>query len=145
LAAVLTAYFTVTWSLKRFLKEKKWEKKSEAYSRIMEALHHMKRIQLLYLDDELERKKIDKEKLAEINFHFQQARSELEKYIDIGLYYISDEAIFALEKLHSVHEECLDDWNNDGSDLFELYEKELKAVKDCLETIRAIAIKEVHR
>ncbi|MFZ6769793.1 hypothetical protein ACO0LM_22295 [Undibacterium sp. Di26W] len=145
LATILTAYFTVTWSLKRFLKEKKWEKKSEAYSRIMEALHHLKRIQLLYLDDELERTKIDEKKMAEINLQSKQARNEVEKYIDIGRYYISDEAIAALEKMHSVHEECVDEWNSGAAMLEELYKKELSAVKNCLDTIRAIAIKEVHK
>jgi tetratricopeptide (TPR) repeat protein len=144
-AALLTAYFTVTWSLKRFLKEKKWEKKFEAYSHIMEALHHLKRAQLLYLHDELQQHKFDEGKLAEVNFRYQQAKNELEKYIDIGRYYIIEEAIAALEKLYKVYEECIDAWNNGDPMLVDLYERELEAVEDCLGTIRRIAIKDVHK
>lgn len=139
------AYFTVTWSLKKFLREKKWEKKSEAYSRIIEALHHLKRIDALYVDEELERKTISEEERKEILTKYTQAKEELEKYIDMGRYYISDEAIVSLEKLQKTREECYDDWNHGGCMPLDIYETELKAADDCLKEIRSIAIKEIHK
>lgn len=42
--AVVTAWFTVRFSLKQFYSQKWWEKRWEAYVTIIECLHHMKRL-----------------------------------------------------------------------------------------------------
>lgn len=142
---VAIAYFTVTWSLKKFLREKKWERQSEAYSRIIEALHHQKRINELYVDLELEQREISDERKAEISVRYNSAKNELDKYIDMGRYFISDDALIALEKLYKAKAECVSDWNHDAAPIWDIYEKELAAVKACLEEIKAIAIKEIHK
>lgn len=145
IVTLATAYFTVTWSLKRFLKEKKWEKQSEAYSRIIEALHHLKRIDMLDVDDEWQLKKIDEEESKKIRIQYNEAKKELEKYVDIGRYYISNDALAALEKLHKTKQECQNDWHNELDSPFSIYERELEATVNCLEEIKAIAIKEIHK
>ena len=40
--AVVSARVTVHFALKRFYSEKWWERKAEAYSSIIEALHHIR-------------------------------------------------------------------------------------------------------
>ena len=40
--SVLVAIITVKLSLKKFRSEKWWEKKVEVYSKIIDALHHLK-------------------------------------------------------------------------------------------------------
>ena len=48
--AVISARVTVHFALKRFYSEKWWERKTEAYTAIIEALHHVRN----YADTNLE-------------------------------------------------------------------------------------------
>lgn len=51
ITAVIAALITVHFALKRFISEKLWEKRAEAYGAILEALHDMKRYPDQLLDD----------------------------------------------------------------------------------------------
>lgn len=42
IAAALGAWFTAHFSLRRFFREKEWERKTQAYTAIFEALHNMR-------------------------------------------------------------------------------------------------------
>jgi len=146
-----TAYLTVTWSLKKFLKEKRWERESEAYTRIIEALHHIKRVVLEFQNEgsevfegQLVRKQLAKEKIKALAERHNKAKQELEKYADMGAYCITHEAIEAIERLFKVQNECQVDFDA-GADEEDLYETELKATEKCLKTILDIAIKEVNK
>lgn len=41
--AIITAYFTVRFSLKQFYSQQWWQKKAEAYTNIMESLYSIRR------------------------------------------------------------------------------------------------------
>jgi hypothetical protein len=41
--AIIVAILTVQLSLRRFYREKWWERRLDAYTRVIEALHHMQR------------------------------------------------------------------------------------------------------
>lgn len=138
----LIAYLTSYFSLKKFFKEKSWERKAEAYSKIIETLHHLKRTNERFAkeaEDESNQES-DKENLL----RYRKASNELYKYIDIGQFYIAPQAVKALEDLDKVKEQCAVEWDN-GAWIVDLYNTEGKAIEECLKAIKHIAIKEVHR
>jgi len=142
IATLATAYFTVRWSLKKVLQEKKWERKSDAYSRIIESLHHLKRVTFLYLVIEQEQRRLSDEKRRELDERSRKARNELEKFKDMGLFIISEHATDSLNQLWKKLEECSANFEN-GESMEEILEKQLLAVENCLTEMKLLANKEL--
>ena len=95
--AVVTAFLTVHLALKRFYSEKWWERKAEAYSAILEALHHVRN----YTHHNLESLKrgvdLPPEGDAELTKKLQDAMAELRKRWDVGSFVISEEAVVVMD------------------------------------------------
>jgi hypothetical protein len=97
--AVVSAITTVFLAFQRFRREKWWERKADAYSRIIEALHLMKR----GLEDDLEHiqgdRRPDEEPSDEAIHEFRRAEAEVHKAIDTGSFLLSQDAQNAMEQL----------------------------------------------
>lgn len=141
LASVITFVLTIRWSLTKFLKEKKWEKKSEAYARIIEALHHMKHV-IKNLIKSIEKGKSLDSFLDKEADRYKRARAELDKYFDIGKFYISDESLQELNKYFELSEEH-GKAQEAGESTADILNDELKALSMCLENIKSRSIKEL--
>lgn len=132
--ALITATATVRLTLKRFYSEKWWERKSAAYTAIIEAMHHVRE----HADTNLafsrrginlppEGDKLLTEKL-------QEAMAELLKQRDLGSFVVSEDAIALLNQLFSE----LDASTNTTH--WEVHlELKLAALDKCLPEMRRIA------
>ncbi len=137
-SAVVSARVTLHYALKRFYFEKWWERKAEAYSSILVALHHLKN----YADNELAsekvvepslRPKVDKV-LEELKEKMIDGIAEIRKSADIGAFVISEEAVGALNTLMQEL-----DASTKTQNWHEHLNLRLSAVKKCLESMRYIA------
>ncbi|MGO8763256.1 MAG: hypothetical protein ACLQUS_14825 [Desulfobaccales bacterium] len=149
-SAVVSARVTLHYALKRFYFEKWWERKAEAYTSILEALHHLKN----HIDHELEFNKIHpslyekgQKVLNELTEKMKDAIDEIRKQADIGAFVISEEAVNALHTLLTELEESVSKLKipaiteviNSKQILREHFDLKLSAVNKCLEFMRYTA------
>jgi hypothetical protein len=130
---------TLHYALKRFYFEKWWERKAEAYSSILEALHHLKN----HADHELAsdkvvepslRPKLEKV-LEELKEKMTDGIAEIRKRADIGAFVISEEAVSALHALLNELGEAVKSPKSSN----EYFNLVLSAVNRCLDSMRYIA------
>lgn len=99
--AIISSWFTVQLSLRRFQKEKIWERKFEAYIKIIEALHHVKdyiAIEEDFLIGIRSRENASPEYLSNSYAKYRTANDEVKKYKNIGELIISEEAVLLLNE-----------------------------------------------
>lgn len=132
--AVIAAYVAVRLSLRRFYSEKWWEKKAEAYSAILEALHYMKRSFDEDWDAEVTGREVPEERKEELQKKYREAYDELKKRIDVEQYVLSDEAVAELSSFQKAYSRAKDTihWS-------EYIEGSWGAINDTLEQMRTIA------
>ena len=139
--AVVAAYFTVKLSIKRFRSERWWERKAEAYSVIVEALHHMKN----YCEEEIEaqvtHRDLPEEKSKYLSKKLNRGREEIAKATDIGAFIICEEAVFQLKSLKKNLESA--QGPSIGS-YYEYLEAQWSAIDNCLNAISKIAKKDLN-
>jgi len=128
----IVAYKTVKWSLKQFYSEKWWEKKSEAYSHIIEHLSYLQYYFGEWFSEGLDEKKLtdkDKEKLEE---NYRQARESITKAAATGTFIVSDDTATALEKLSRELEkkDPMGDWVGDIDRCYGLVKECIKKIKE---------------
>lgn len=134
LVAAFTAIITVRLSIRRFYAERWWERKADAYSLIVESLHHL----IEYCDarakEYLEGVKYTEEKDKQLSDDYSAAYCELRKATGIGAYIIDSKAakvLYQLDKRPKL------DWDNNPP--WEIFEKDSNAYKDALAEISQIA------
>lgn len=136
--SVLVTIITVKLSLKKFRSEKWWEKKAEAYSKIVDILHQLKN----YCDQKLPASygelNLSPEKENELAEQYKIAYRELVKALDVGSFIISEEAVKILETYKNRPQ--LDFADNP---LCEIIECDLKYIKECLQDFRIAAKKDL--
>ncbi|MFH1067865.1 MAG: hypothetical protein V1746_08195 [bacterium] len=102
---VITAVCTVWFSLKRFQKERWWQLKAEAYSRIIEALYHVMAYYSEMEEDTLrdygasDSSKLSQKVIEELEEKSFQASKEIDKATGMGAFIISDEVSKVLHEL----------------------------------------------
>lgn len=136
--AFFTAIITVRLSLRRFHAEKWWEKKVEAYSRIVDTLHYVKNYCEQKYDAEFDSNIISEEKENELRKQYKLAAKELAKATDIGSFIICDKAAEILNKYRQRPQLSWDEYS-----LPEVIENDLKYVSECLEEFKVIAKKDL--
>lgn len=140
LIAVVTAILTVHLSLRRFHAEQWWERKAEAYSRIVETLHQLMEYHAAMSEDSMTGKDRDATQYAKLRDSYQQAYRDLRRATGIGAYIISNEVAAALAALDA---RPRPQWNRDEPP-WELYDAEFEAYKTALDQIRRLAKKDLN-
>lgn len=125
--AAVSLWITVQLSLRRFRSEKWRERKTEAYERIIEALHHSKAFADAHLEAGYEGRDVSDQRDKLLRERSRQAHLEIEKAADIGAFILSDEA---QERLKRYHAEAKDATNAPHWDTF--LEGCLSATDPCL-------------
>lgn len=136
--SILVAVITVKLSLKKFRSEKWWEKKTEAYSKIVDALHQLKNYCEQKLPAEYGEPSLSSEKEKELGQQYQTAYRELVKALDVGSFIITDEAVKILETYQNRPE--LNYYENPLCDIIEC---DLKYIKECLRDFKLAAKKDL--
>ncbi len=109
--AVLTAWLTVRFSLKRFYAEKWWERKYNKYESLLNSLYDVRDYAIEYERDEMDQNyEVSKEKELEMVKKSRNAIEALNKELVIGEFLLSNNAIIHLKKLResldSADSEC---------------------------------------
>lgn len=133
------AAFLAAWlAAKRFRQDKLWEKKMEAYSALIDALHNMKFPPGEHFDFAVERRDINEEYSQELWDEFKVARRNVLRIAESSSLLISHEVLEAVQTMerglsnaNSAHtwEEHLDD--------------QYAAVRKCLVRIKIIGAREL--
>src|SRR3974377_1640891 len=99
LVGICTAIITVRLSLRRFHAERWWERKADAYSRIVESLHGAMDYWSAQSHEDMTGHQIPEELQKRLSDDYDRASAELNKATGIGAYIISDEVAEALARL----------------------------------------------
>ncbi|MEZ8056010.1 hypothetical protein AB4323_23850 [Vibrio sp. 10N.261.52.C11] len=91
--AGISSFITVRLSLSKFRTEKWWEKRVEAYERVLEAFHKAKKYSSEHLDAEYLDSQVSKERDQELIKFSKQAKEEITRVADIGSFLLSTDAM----------------------------------------------------
>jgi hypothetical protein len=92
---------TVQLSLRRFQAERWWERKVEAYTRIIEALHHVIAYSKLLEKELSENQEYSEEHRDNMASSSHKAMNDLRMAADVGAYIISDDVAKILAELEA--------------------------------------------
>ncbi|RPA23346.1 hypothetical protein [Shewanella frigidimarina] len=95
--AGLSSLFTVYLSLAKFRTEKWWEKRAEAYSNLLGVLHDAKAFSEENLEAQYRDRELTKEEDEAVRLKSKKAESEIYRAMDVGAFYLSDNAIACLK------------------------------------------------
>ena len=95
---LIVAWATVQLALGRFRQEKWWERKYEAYSEMLTALHLMKRSLLEPANFDLRDREPTDEQKAKWKADFQKGSAEVARHTDLGDFLLSNQACKAIRR-----------------------------------------------
>ncbi len=102
--AAVSSWITVQLSMHKFRSERWWEKKVEAYERVIEAFHNSKKFDAEHMTAEERGSEVDKARDSELRLLAKAARDEILKASDIGSFVLSEEALKILAKYEAESE-----------------------------------------
>lgn len=137
--AVLTSWLTVKFSLGRFRSEKWFERRLDAYTKVIEALHFMKHCTEAELRAEEQAYEIEEETKAELLGSYAKGRSDLRRLTDMGALVFSPAAVVLLDTLNR---ELLA--ATDAHTYWEHLDAEGAAISTCLSELRPIAKRDLN-
>ena len=132
--AALTSVLTVRLALRRFHKEKWWEKKQEMYSSLLETLHHLKNYAAEHYEGQMNPDHITDEKREELTKDWKQFSREFAKLLDLASFHLSSEAVAVLDQYVKKKAEA-----RKSDDIFDWIDGDLAAVTECLEELKKAA------
>ena len=110
LAAFLGAWFAAQFALRRFTKEKVWEKKAEAYTAIFGALHHIGNWYSENFDALVASREVPSEREEELSKEYDKARAQLQLVIDSNIWVLPWECRVIVQAMFTKMEMKKDDW-----------------------------------
>jgi cell fate (sporulation/competence/biofilm development) regulator YlbF (YheA/YmcA/DUF963 family) len=96
--AAVSSWITVQLSRYKFRSERWWEKKVEAYERVIEAFHNSKKFDSEHMTAEERGRDVDEARDAELRKLAKEARDEILKASDIGSFVLSENALKILAR-----------------------------------------------
>lgn len=137
LATVATAFLSARWGARSVLKQRWWERKEQAYTEIMEALHNLLRYSSLCAKEYSTGHEHPKRK--EFGERYSESYWKIQKMTDIGDFVISDEASGILQKLRDRPQL---EWDENPRD--EIYEADCAHYREALAGIRVCAKRDLN-
>lgn len=141
LVAVVTAHLTVRLSLRRFYSERWWERKADAYTDIIEALHAKLEFLEAFFAVRYDDVALTDEDIGQMRSASKEADKKVDKLVRIGTFVISEEieAIFERYQLSRarVRRETQDD------DDEEQIRREHEVIDRCLAEVRDAAMRDL--
>jgi ribosomal protein L11 methylase PrmA len=129
---VASALFTTFLARKSFISERWWDRKADAYARILEALVEIHRYHEAYYEDLTWEKQLSDERRDELTKIWKTAWREVDNAIRLGAFVISQEAHTALAKLQTATRGV------DPQDFFGIVDAEYAATSECIKQMREI-------
>ncbi|WP_309044217.1 hypothetical protein [Marinobacter sediminicola] len=138
LLSVAAAFLGAWLASRRFRNERWWEKKSEAYSELVEALHDMRWPSSEHFDAGIEHRDLPEEYSQELWQEFRKARKVVWKITESSSFLISSDVLKAVQEM----ERGLSSARNADS-WVEHLDEQGDAIDTCLEKIKNIGAKEL--
>ena len=98
--AVIASRITVWFAFRRFVSEKLWEKRAEAYGAILEALHDMKRAYDEDLNAYERGREIPERQKEELHRKYQEGKHELNRRVEVEQFFLSDNLLTEISALN---------------------------------------------
>jgi hypothetical protein len=137
--AILTAWLAVKFSIRRFQSEKWFERRVDAYMKVIEALHFMKHCTERQLRAEERGTELPREVEEELKNSYLQGLSDLRKLTDMGAILFSAEAVSVLDTLSRELKEA-----STALSFWEHLDSEGAAISKALTELRPIAKKDLN-
>jgi len=134
IVAVLTSILMVRLAIRRFYREKWWEKKQETYSHLLETIHHLKNYAAEHYEGEINPDHITEEKRQELTRDWKKFSREFAKLRDLASFHLSDEAVAILDEYQKKKAEA-----SKSKTIFEWIDGDLAAASQCLEALKEAA------
>jgi hypothetical protein len=139
-SVIATSVSAYNGRLARFAAQRWWERKADAYARIIEALAAMVYYHEEHLAAYEEGRNVPEDTKAEIKQHWRCSYSELKKATAVGAFLISTEAEEALRRM----------WQEKGKgvypgDWYGQLESDYVAARECLKTVVSSAKADLRR
>lgn len=132
--ATFTSFLTVHLAIRRFHKDKWWEKKQEIYSSILNTLHNLKN----YAEEQYEARiypgYITAEKNEELKLEWKAFFREFAKLVDLAPYHLSDKAVAVLTEYKKKTDVACK-----SGDIIDRISRDIEAVSKCLEELKIAA------
>ena len=141
IGGVLSAYITARLSMRNFYSQKWWERKAEAYSRIVQSLARLQFAYEKWMADELGETQLSHEYRDELNKQYREARRLLDEATSSGAFIISGKAASCLEKLKDKNAK-IPLWENGP---YDHYKESSSVVEECISEIRECAKEDLHK
>jgi len=128
IASVIAASVTLyNARFRRFARERWWDRRVDAYTKIIDALSSLVYYYEEHYEAESERRGLSAEYKQELQEHWRKGYAEVKRATAVGSFLISPEAAAALEKM----------WRDKGKDVhpddwFAVMESDYKAASDAL-------------
>jgi hypothetical protein len=132
--AVVSSWLTVQFSLHRFRTERWWDRKIEAYAKIIESLYDVKREPEELLGADIDGREITEERKKELELDYKKAFNELLKAAGVGKFYLSETAVQRLIIYFGQHDSA-----QHKQIWFDHVEADWKAANSCLRDMIEIA------
>lgn len=110
IGSFIGAWLAARFGIKRFYKEKMWERKAEAYTAIFEALHFIGEWYQKHHDAYLQQRELTEETTAELRLKANEAEAELERQLARQTWVIPKNSRDRLGKLTAALKERPQDW-----------------------------------
>ena len=131
---VCAAFLSARWGVRRAFAERWWDRKVQAYSEIIDALHDMLRYSAFVADRDLNGDGATHPKEQEFATRYTEAYWKLQRMTDIGAFVISEKAAHILQKLRDRPK-----LNWEDGPTFEIREEEAARYREALNGIRKCA------
>ncbi len=131
-SSLFTTFLTTFLARKLFISERWWDRKADAYARILEALVEIERYHEAYWNDLAHQAELSDARKTELTKIWKTAWREVDNAIRLGAFVISEEAHTALAKLQTATR------NVDPQDFFGIVDAEFAATSQCIKQMREI-------
>jgi hypothetical protein len=131
-SSLFTTLLTTFLARKLFISERWWDRKADAYARILDALVEIERYHEAYWNDLAHQAELSDERKAELRKIWKTAWREVDNAIRLGAFVLSQEAHAALAKLQVATRGV------DPQDFFGTVDAEFAATTECIKQMREI-------
>jgi len=132
--ALFAPFLAVHLAIRRFHKERWWERKHEAYSSLLEGLHDLKDNAEEWFQAETDPDNTTDQKLRELKRDLEKFSREFARRRDLASLYISPDAVAVLDKYVRKKAQA-----QRSKSIFLCVDAELAAARECLEELKEAA------
>ncbi len=137
--ALLTSWLTVKFALRRFQSERWFERRVDAYTKVIEALHFMSRCVDTQLRAAMRNSELSKEVEEELIAAYRKGLADLRRLTDMGSLIFSQEAVLVLNALNIELQAA-----SDEQTYWDHLDAEGVAISKCIVELRKIAKRDLN-